>query len=150
MGVSLSRYVGPYLACPNPKVDRVVERRACATKTCDKFGNRIYDQTKFCSGCGGPITDDVKVTEQRARTEANDLSEEINERLCRFNWNSCTDDEEPVDYWVPNMDTDKIADRDLHGYLTSVVDHQIKDIRCLDDSRDLGQLVEADVKIVNR
>ena len=115
MGMSLQCYVGPYLRCPNPKVDTVMERRACGNKDCEEFGKRysVMSEQKFCSKCGTEVRDDVKVTEQWPRTDADALNTEIEERLCRFNWNSDAEDETGRnDFWVPNADGDKVTSRD--------------------------------------
>jgi len=113
MGVSLQCYIGPYLSCPNPLVDTKIEHRACPSKECENFGNRyrVTSDQKFCPKCGTEVRDDVEVTERWPRTDTDDLREEIKERLCRFNWN--TPDKETRDFWVPNIDGDKISDRNL-------------------------------------
>lgn len=114
MGSSLQCYIGPYLRCSNPKVDTVMKRHACGFKECKEFGKRysVMSEQKFCKECGGPIKDDVEVTERWPQTDADDLNTEIEERLCRFNWNTDYDEDES-DYWVPNAEVSRVSDRKL-------------------------------------
>ncbi len=118
MGMSLQIFVGPYLACANPKVETKVKIRGCSNKDCENFGHRykIGSDKKFCSECGAEARDDVEVTEKWPRVESDTLREEIEERLCTFNWNTNYDDEDDIekhDYWVPNSEVSEITTRNL-------------------------------------
>ena len=105
MGVDYNTYIGPYIRCENPEVEKVLERRACGNKDCANFGDRykVKSDQKFCPECGSEVRDDVEVAEVWPRVSSWDVSESMNERWYQPGTNyDRYPFEDGFDIWIPN------------------------------------------------
>jgi len=101
MGVDYNVYLGPYLKCQNPDVDKQVTKLTCPNTSCAKHMQwRGHDP--FCAKCGSQIVD-VTTTQHKPRVCGSSLLEELNEVF--YAPGTCYAQypfEDHVDVWIPN------------------------------------------------
>lgn len=129
MGMKLHYYIGPYLTCGLKNNKKIPHKRklnsSCFNKNCKEYCRYIF--TKFCSGCGGAVTEGYEETFKDS-IDINKVEEQVDGNLSSFlsvgGQCECSyAKDNNLHIWTANLNVDAIDEdfnEDDHEYMPTV------------------------------